>query len=549
MQNPAQQQQSETAESPRAAEAVPGGDASPVTPQAGGSRRRTFFISLTIKNMVVFLVVFLVAIAPLVHSYWSDAKENRIKIVSSQLELIGKKSIGGLRPKELAPLAFREMTNTNLHKMVVAKLKQIQTEFDVDNAILMRRGENGKFSMIADGSGQFYVTQSVFIHERFPETLHAAEQAWIMGKPVRTGLFGFGEFEYLQVYVPILNDGRVVATLLLNKFAEDVDQAIRAKTVALLVFTGVLALLGVAGFWFFSNRMLAPLLRLKDAALRIADGDLNVEVPPMKRRDEVSDMSESFRHMVSDLRAGREELARYNAQLERTLARVRLMEDLEKNLSKFVPREVTAALQRDPEALERGKTEQDVTVLFLDMQGSTTLAESLGVQSTDRLIEVYFSKFLDSIYENEGDITETAGDGLMLIFQGEEPSRHAMNAVKTAVAIQRTTREIQSKLNSQEERVRINIGICSGQALVGFTKFEAITGVRVTFTATGLTTIVAARLADLATDGSVLVSKETMSRLAEREDDALRNIRLISLGDVALKNVQEATEVYRMEGA
>lgn len=550
-----QQPQTGTAESPPAtetppaAEADPGGDASPAAPQAGGRRRRVFFISLTVKNLVMFLVVFLVAIAPLVHSYWSDAKENRIKILSSQLELIGKKSIGGLRPEELAPLVIREMTDTYLHKIVVAKLRRIQTEFEVDNAILMRRGENGKFSMIADGSGQFYISESVFIHERFPDTLRAAEEAWQMGKPVRTGLFGFGEFEYLQVYVPIMDEGRVVATLLLNKFAEDVDQAIRAKTVALLVFTGVLALLGVAGFWFFSNRMLAPLLRLKEAALRIAAGDLEVEIPPMNRRDEVSDMSESFRHMVDDLRTSREEVARYNAQLERTLARVRLMEDLEKNLSKFVPREVAAALHSDPEALERGKTEQDVTVLFLDMQGSTTLAQSLGAQSIDRLIEVYFSKFLDSIYENEGDITETAGDGLMLIFQGEEPSRHAVNAVKTAVAIQRTTREIQDKLISQEERVRINIGICSGRALVGFTKFEAITGARITFTATGLTTIVAARLADLAKDGTVLISKETMSRLAEREDDALRNIRPKSLGDVALKNVQETMEVYRLEGA
>ena len=147
----------------------------------------------------------------------------------------------------------------------------------------------------------------------------------------------------------------VVAMLLINKFAEDVDQAIREKTTALLVFTGVLALLGVAVFWFFSRRMLAPLVRLKDAAVRLAEGDLDVEVPPMKRRDEISDLSESFRHMVGDLRAGKEELDRYNAQLERTLARVRLMEDLEKCLSKFVPREVASALHKDPEALDRGR--------------------------------------------------------------------------------------------------------------------------------------------------------------------------------------------------
>ena len=480
-------------------------------------------------------------------SYWVDARENRIDILSAQLELIGQRSIGSIRVEEIEPLVLKELTNTELHNGVIARLKRIQTEFDVDNAILMRLNDDGKFSIIADGNAQFYINEPVFIHDRFPETLLAATEAWTTGKPMRTGLFGFGTFEYLQVYYPVMNKGQVVAALLINKFAEDVDQAIRAKTTALLVFTGMLALLGVVGFWFFSNRMLAPLVRLKDAAMRMADGDLNVEVPPMKRRDEVSDLNESFRQMVAELRSNKEELNRYNAQLERTLARVRLMEDLEKSLAKFVPREVSKALQKDPEALERGKTEMDVSVLFLDMQGSTTLAESLGPKSMDRLIEVYFSKFLDCIHENNGDINETAGDGLMLIFQGDDPRQHALNAVKAAVDIQRKTREIQKNLHSEEGQVRINIGICSGEALVGFTKFEAISGARVTFTASGLTTIVAARLADLAKDGTVLLSEETRSRLGESVGERLRDVHIEPLGEFSLKNVQRNEEVFRLD--
>ncbi|MCZ6729209.1 MAG: HAMP domain-containing protein, partial [SAR324 cluster bacterium] len=409
------------------------------------------------------------------------------------------------------------------------------------------RNEDGKFTFIADGNGQFTINQPVGIHARFPETFQAATRAWELARPSRTGLFGFGTFEYLQVYVPILDRGEVRALLMINKFAEDVDQAIRAKTLALLALTSVLAFLGAAGFWFFSNRMLSPLLHLKDAALGVAGGDLDIVVPAIKRNDEVSDLNDSFRTMVQELRTNREALQRYNAQLERTLARVRMMEDLERNLSKFVPREVSDALQRDPEALERGKTEKDVTVLFLDLQGSTLLTESLGPRGSGQLIEEYFSKFLDSVYENQGDITETAGDGLMIIFQDERPERHAGNAVLTALAIEATTHALQSQVQPQQSRIMINIGICSGKALVGFTKYEGISGTRVTFTAGGLTTVVAARLADLAVDGSVLMAGETLRRLDTAAGSTLENVRFTPLGERPLKNVHDPVEIYQME--
>ena len=111
-------------------------------------------------------------------SYWVDARENRIDILSAQLELIGQRSIGSIRVEEIEPLVLKELTNTELHNGVIARLKRIQTEFDVDNAILMRLNDDGKFSIIADGNAQFYINEPVFIHDRFPETLLAATEAW-----------------------------------------------------------------------------------------------------------------------------------------------------------------------------------------------------------------------------------------------------------------------------------------------------------------------------------------------------------------------------------
>jgi class 3 adenylate cyclase len=55
----------------------------------------------------------------------------------------------------------------------------------------------------------------------------------------------------------------------------------------------------------------------------------------------------------------------------------------------------------------------------------TRLAERLEAGTVNRLVERYFGAFLDEIVDNGGDVNETAGDGLMVIFQDADPRRHS----------------------------------------------------------------------------------------------------------------------------
>ncbi|MCH9047151.1 MAG: HAMP domain-containing protein [SAR324 cluster bacterium] len=504
-----------------------------------------FFRSITFKNLSIFLPIFLIALAPLAYFYWQDVKANRIANLAMHLELIAEQSALRIDPGLASILTERAMTGTDPHLQMVETLREIQQDFDVDNAVLMRKGSDGNFTFVADGTNQFFITQPVFIHEDFPETLRAARNAWENQGERHTQLFGFGTFEYLQVNKRIELGGQVVALLLINKFAEDVDQAIKMETLKLLSLSLVLVIAGGAVFWLLSSRLLNPLVRLKEAANQLAAGDLEVQIDPVKGRDEVARLNDSFRTMVQELRQSRQELQSNNAQLKRALARVQLMEDLEKNLASLVPRSVRSMLHTDPGAMERGKTETDVTVLFLDIEGSTLLAEAMEAEQMDRLIQEYFSHYLDFIYENQGDITETAGDGLMILFQGEDPSQHALNAVKAAIAIQQATQKIRLAAGGQDS-LRINIGINSGTALVGFTKYESISGDRVTFTASGRTTILAARLQGVAHGGSTLVSDETMRRVAGHHAFTALGWRAEDMGRLRLKNLHDPERVHKL---
>src|SRR5204862_436569 len=145
---------------------------------------------------------------------------------------------------------------------------------------------------------------------------------------------------------------------------------------------------------------------------------------------------------------------------------------------------VQKIVEKDPAAPDLEKKDIDVTVLFLDVAGYTHISETQSREKVTFIIEKYFSSFLDIIYVHGGDINETAGDGLMVIFQGE-PKKSALSAVKAALEIRGKTTEINEELKNRFLPVEINMGINSGTAAVGMSRFTGISGTRMTFTATG----------------------------------------------------------------
>jgi predicted ATPase/class 3 adenylate cyclase/GAF domain-containing protein len=231
-----------------------------------------------------------------------------------------------------------------------------------------------------------------------------------------------------------------------------------------------------------------------------------------------------------------------NRALQQALEKVDLLEKAKSHLAQFVPQSVRRIIDENPTAPELAKQDRDVSILFLDIEGYTTLSERLDLVRVDYLIERYFSSFLDDIHTNGGDINETAGDGLMIIFQHEDPNEHAICAARTALAILAKTADINRDLSERYEPVRVNIGINSGVASVGSSRFQGITGARYTYTASGPVTNLASRLGSKATEGAVLVSEETARRIA-------REFAVQDLGGHALKNIAVPVRVFRLLGA
>ena len=228
-----------------------------------------------------------------------------------------------------------------------------------------------------------------------------------------------------------------------------------------------------------------------------------------------------------------------NIEFTASLRKIEILERVKANLSKFVPTAVTRLIDKSPTGSISELAERDLSVLFLDIGGYTALCERLGHATVHELIERHFSAFMSAIYANNGDVNETAGDGLMVLFLNEDRQANALDAVRTALDIKKRTIEIKEEFSMLYRALDINIGINSGSALVGAAKFEGIAGSRWTYTARGMLTNVAARISALGSKGCLLMSKETADRIAGHYCPACR-------GKFKMKNVSEEVEVFEL---
>jgi class 3 adenylate cyclase len=207
---------------------------------------------------------------------------------------------------------------------------------------------------------------------------------------------------------------------------------------------------------------------------------------------------------------------------------------------KFAPSAVAKEIDANPEAPDLAAKDSDVSILFADLAGYTRLSELMGRQQLTELVNRAFSRFVDEIHRYDGVVLEIAGDELFVLFTDEDPAKHAWKAAQAALAISRAATSLQEELSSAHPLL-MNIGINSGIASVGLHAVEAASGSRWRYGASGIVVNIAARVRELARDGSMLMSQDSMARVAN--DFAFQDF-----GQHSLKNVTKPIRIYQLCG-
>ncbi|HEV2676327.1 MAG TPA: adenylate/guanylate cyclase domain-containing protein [Aliidongia sp.] len=139
-------------------------------------------------------------------------------------------------------------------------------------------------------------------------------------------------------------------------------------------------------------------------------------------------------------------------------------------LSRIVSHKVVDELLRDPSKLSVAATRREMTYLFTDVAGFTTLAESITSDQLSDLLNHYLQGLCDEILRAEGTVCRFIGDAVFALWSApiEQPD-HAARAVACALAIDAHT---QAFRHAQKEKGlsfgKTRIGVHSGDAMVGF---------------------------------------------------------------------------------
>jgi adenylate cyclase len=209
------------------------------------------------------------------------------------------------------------------------------------------------------------------------------------------------------------------------------------------------------------------------------------------------------------------------------------------NFERYFAPNVAAEIAQQDTAVPLGGERRPITILFSDIRGFTSMAESMGPDAIAQLLTEYFSEMVEIIFEHGGTLDKFVGDAIMALWgapiaHADDPDR----ALRAAVAMQRGVLRLNERWAiAGRPEIGVGIGINYGEVFAGNIGSHR----RLEYTVIGDAVNVANRLCSEAGPGEILVS-EALCRMVKDHAD------YEYLPAMALRGRTRSVQVYRVKG-
>ena len=189
--------------------------------------------------------------------------------------------------------------------------------------------------------------------------------------------------------------------------------------------------------------------------------------------------------------------------------------------------------------LEKGGQRSEITLLFSDIRGFTSMSESTSPEEIVRMLNEYFEIMVDVIFRHQGTLDKFVGDEVIALFGAPVPIPTAeLCAIECALEM--------LKVLKDWNRVRVSEGLPEIQIGIGINTGEVVTGAigssrALQYTAIGDAVNTAARLCSNAKPGQLLVSENTYRKVMDR-------VAAIRLPPLRVKGKIKELNVYNVIG-
>ena len=214
--------------------------------------------------------------------------------------------------------------------------------------------------------------------------------------------------------------------------------------------------------------------------------------------------------------------------------RRRVMQAFGRHVSPHVRDEI----MENPEFIKLGGEQREISVLFSDIRGFTSMSEKLEPSQVVGILNQYLDGMTKVVFKHGGTLDKFTGDGMMVFFNAPSlQDDHARRAVRAAVEMQEQARRTSKARGDSEWAVEYGIGITTGEAVVG----NIGSADRHDYTAIGDTVNLAARLEGQAGRGQILISERTYQQAKDI-------IEARPLEPIKVKGKEKPVVVYEVLG-
>ena len=183
---------------------------------------------------------------------------------------------------------------------------------------------------------------------------------------------------------------------------------------------------------------------------------------------------------------------------------------------KYVSKNIVDKLLESEDSLNLGGTESDITILFSDIRGFTSMSEKLNPSEIVRLLNKYFQSMIDVVFKYNGTLDKIVGDELMVLYGVPlKNEKDTENAVNTAIEMFKKLDQFNKEITKNGfEPFQIGIGINKGKAVSGNIGSEQ----QMNYTVIGDTINLGARLCSHAKSGQILISNSVKDHISKIHD-------------------------------
>ena len=212
---------------------------------------------------------------------------------------------------------------------------------------------------------------------------------------------------------------------------------------------------------------------------------------------------------------------------------------IENVLGKYISKDITNKILKNKAGAELGGKRSEITVMFADIRGFTSLSESHKAEEVSQLLNEYFTELEPIITKYNGVINKFIGDAVLVVFGDPTQDKlHAKNAVKCAYELRKKVKQIKQRwLEEGKPKIDIGIGINTGEAFIG----NVGTKNRFEYTVIGDTVNIASRIEDYNKiyKTHILISENTYNKISQIVD-------VIKIREVSIKGKSKKINIYEV---